>query len=100
MPGHSSTAVPGPDAKPIFDVAAAVSSAEVVPRLVGPLGDFGYVYRGHVGHHLHVVAADDPQWCWWLLFRDALRADEALRARYARTKKVLLPLRQEHLMFV
>ena len=99
--------MPGPDAKPVFDVAAAVSSAEVVTRLVGPLGDFGYVYRGHHyvkesapdvrTHHLHVVAADDPQWCWWLLFRDALRADEALRTRYARTKKVLLPLRQEHL---
>jgi len=44
-----------------------------------------------------VVAADDPQWRWWLLFRDALRADEALRARYALTKKVLLPLRQQHL---
>jgi hypothetical protein len=67
MPGHFSTAVPGPDAKPIFDVHAAVSSAEVVPRPVW--GDFGNVYRG----------------------------DEALRARYARTKKVLLPLRQEHL---
>jgi hypothetical protein len=61
--------VPGPDAKPIFDVHAAVSSAEVVPRTVGPLGDFGNVYRG----------------------------DEALRARCARIKKVLLPLRQEHL---
>ena len=61
--------MPGLDAKPIFDVAAAVSSAEVVPRLVGPLGDFGNVYRG----------------------------DVALRAKYARTKKVLLPLQQEHL---
>jgi hypothetical protein len=36
---------------------------------VGPLGDFGNVYRG----------------------------DVALRAKYARTKKVLLPLQQEHL---
>ncbi len=101
-----STAVPGLDAKPILDVAAAVPSAEVVPRLVGPLGDLGYVYRGDAGadgghlfvkesapevrtHHLHMVAADDPQWRGWLLFRDALRADEELRARYAELKRAL-----------
>ena len=40
-------------------------------------------------HHLHVVAVDDPQWREWLLFRDKLRADEALRTRYAELKKAL-----------
>lgn len=101
-----STAVPGLDAKPIIDIALAVSSTEVVPRLDRPLGEIGYVYRGDAGadggrlfvkesapkvrtHHLHVVAADDPQWHGWLLFRDELRADEELRARYALLKKAL-----------
>ena len=101
-----STAVPGLDAKPIIDIALAVRSARDVPRLVGPLGELGYVYGGDAGsdgghvfvkesapdvrtHHLHVVAADDPQWRGWLLFRDKLRADEALRARYAGLKKAL-----------
>ena len=38
-------------------------------------------------HHLHVVSVDDPQWGEWFLFRDELRADEALRARYSDLKK-------------
>ncbi len=101
-----STAVPGLDAKPIIDIAAAVPSEEVLPRLEGPLRGLGYIYRGDAGgdgghifvkesapevrtHHLHVVEAHDPQWRRWLLFRDMLRADETLRAAYARTKKGL-----------
>lgn len=40
-------------------------------------------------HHLHVVAVDDPQWREWLLFRDKLRADETLRAKYAQIKQAL-----------
>ena len=36
-----------------------------------------------------MVAVDDPQWREWLLVRDKLRADEALRARYAELKKAL-----------
>jgi GrpB-like predicted nucleotidyltransferase (UPF0157 family) len=36
-----------------------------------------------------VVAVGDPQWREWLLFRDELRADETLRARYAALKKDL-----------
>jgi GrpB-like predicted nucleotidyltransferase (UPF0157 family) len=101
-----STAVAGLDAKPIIDIALAITSTEVIPRLKRPLRDLGYIDRGdadaHGGHlfvkesapdvrtsHLHVVAADDPQWHGWLLFRDELRADEELRARYALPKKAL-----------
>jgi len=40
-------------------------------------------------HHLHVVSVDDPQWREWLLFRDELRDNEALRARYSGLKKTL-----------
>jgi GrpB-like predicted nucleotidyltransferase (UPF0157 family) len=101
-----STAVFGLDAKPILDIALAVPTTEDVPRLQRPLGEeLGYVYRGDAGdgghlfvkesapdirtHHLHVVAVDDPQWREWLLFRDKLRADETLRARYAQLKRAL-----------
>jgi GrpB-like predicted nucleotidyltransferase (UPF0157 family) len=101
-----STAVPGLDAKPIIDIALAVPSTGVIPRLGRALGDLGYIYRGDAGgvgghlfvkesapdvrtHHLHVVAVGDPQWREWLLFRDELRADETLRARYAALKKDL-----------
>ena len=101
-----STAVDGLEAKPIIDIALAVTSAEDVPRLRRPLEGLGYVYRGDAGsdgghlfvkesapdvrtHHLHVVSVDDAQWHQWVLFRDRLRADGALRARYAGLKKVL-----------
>jgi GrpB-like predicted nucleotidyltransferase (UPF0157 family) len=101
-----STAVPDLDAKPILDIALALPSTEDVPRLQRPLGEPGYGYRGDAGgegghlfvkesapairtHHLHVVAVDDPQWRERLLVRDKLRADEALRARYAELKKAL-----------
>lgn len=40
-------------------------------------------------HHLHLVAIDDPQWGNYLQFRDRLRADEALRIRYAMLKHTL-----------
>ena len=101
-----STAVDGLEAKPIIDIALAVTSAEDVPRLRRPLEGLGYVYRGDAGsdgghlfvkesapevrtHHLHAVCVDDPQWREWLLFRDELRADEALRASYSDLKKAL-----------
>jgi GrpB-like predicted nucleotidyltransferase (UPF0157 family) len=101
-----STAVPGIEAKPIIDIALAVTSAEDVPRLRRPVEELGYIYRGDAGsdgghlfvkesapevrtHHLHVVGVDDPQWREWLLFRDELRADEALRTRYSDLKKGL-----------
>ncbi len=101
-----STAVPGLDAKPIIDIAATVSSPGVIEELRRPLRDLGYIDRGDAGgdggylfvkdsapevrtHHLHVVAADDPQWRDYLLFRDALRTDETLRARYAELKRIL-----------
>jgi GrpB-like predicted nucleotidyltransferase (UPF0157 family) len=101
-----STAVPGLDAKPILDIAVAVVSASVVPHCVPPLCRLGYIDRGDGGgdgghllvketapevrtHHLHIVTIDDPQWSNYLRFRDTLRADETLRAKYAALKKAL-----------
>lgn len=101
-----STAVPGLDAKPIIDIAVAVASAPAILRCVSPLCRLGYVDRGDKGgagghlfvkestpdvrtHHVHVVTIDDPQWRRYLCFRDGLRGDEALRARYATLKRDL-----------
>jgi GrpB-like predicted nucleotidyltransferase (UPF0157 family) len=41
-----STAVPGLDAKPIIDVAVAVSSVTVIPQCKPPLCGLGYFERG------------------------------------------------------
>jgi GrpB-like predicted nucleotidyltransferase (UPF0157 family) len=101
-----STAVPHLPAKPVLDLAAAVSALEVMPELIRRLTDLGYIYRGdgkdEGGHlfvwesepdvrtiHLHVVTDGDPQWANYLRFRDRLRADPALRRRYAELKRRL-----------
>ena len=39
--------------------------------------------------HLHVMTLGCPRWSQQLAFRDALRADQALAARYAALKQTL-----------
>jgi GrpB-like predicted nucleotidyltransferase (UPF0157 family) len=102
-----STSVPGLPAKPILDLAAAVTSLGVIPELIEKLTMLGYGYRGDGensgGHlfvwesepdvrtiHLHVVALDDPQWINDLRFRDILLGDADLRKRYADLKLGLM----------
>lgn len=101
-----STAVPGLPSKPILDFAAAIADPDALPALIERVAAAGYRYAGdgkEMGGqlfvketapdlrvaHLHVVAPDDPQWRNYLAFRDALRADAALRARYAHLKESL-----------
>jgi GrpB-like predicted nucleotidyltransferase (UPF0157 family) len=101
-----STAVHGLDAKPIIDIAVAVASTAAIAQCRQPLRNLGYIDRGDCGteggylfvkesapdvrtHHLHMVAIDDPQWRNYLKFRDVLRADDTLRARYGKLKKIL-----------
>ena len=101
-----STAVVGLQAKPILDIAVAVTSQRVVPACVPPLLRIGYIDRGDKGrdgghlfvkesapevrtHHLHLVPVDDPQWRDYMRFRDILRADEELRASYSALKSGL-----------
>ena len=98
-----STAVPGLPAKPILDLAVAVSELNALPKLVPKLTTLGYVYRGlnesSSDHlfvweptpgvrtiHLHVVALDDEKWSEYLRFRDVLRRDPTTRDRYAELK--------------
>ncbi|MBA3593256.1 MAG: GrpB family protein [Polaromonas sp.] len=44
---------------------------------------------GHSTHHLHVVVHGGPVWMQRLRFRDALRSDAVLAARYAALKATL-----------
>jgi len=101
-----STSVPGLDAKPVIDIAVALASPADLDDCRRRLGALGYLDRGDLGanggylfvkerepsvrtHHLHVVTLDDPQWGNYLRFRDMLRADDELRARYAAIKWAL-----------
>lgn len=99
-----STAVPGLAAKPIVDIMAGVASMAVAESVAVALCACGYTTSaefnatlsdrkwfmrwadGHRTHHLHVVVHQGQAWHERLRFRDALRADPALAARYAALK--------------
>ncbi len=97
-----STAIPGLDAKPIIDLQAGLTaladSEQVIPKLV----ELGYTYmpervfehriflpRGpeeRRTHYLHLLERDGEEWEVRLRFRDALRAEAALRQEYQELK--------------
>ncbi len=102
-----STAVSGLAAKPIVDLLAGVESMAGARSLGEPLGRIGYATSeafnasladrqwfmrwadGRRTHHLHVVVHGSSAWQERLAFRDALRDDPALAARYAALKQAL-----------
>jgi GrpB-like predicted nucleotidyltransferase (UPF0157 family) len=103
-----STSVPGLSAKPIIDVAVRLANgsaahlSSIRERMIaagyidrGLATDGGgwfFVHEAAAGFrvaHIHLVAADDPEWKRYLLFRDALRASPALRETYAELKRDL-----------
>ncbi len=102
-----STAVPGLAAKPIIDMLVGVRSLNEFERHYDRLGIYGYEYipeyervlpdrrffkrvvRGVRTHHVHVVETDGVYWKRYLKFRDSLRADTWLAARYAELKRRL-----------
>jgi len=98
------TAVPDLPAKPIVDIAIAVSDQDHIESLLDKLADMGYIYRGDdkdSGEHLfifesepdvrtfhvHVVEHNGFQWKNYLAFRDTLRQDDAIRKEYAELKR-------------
>ena len=102
-----STAVPGLVAKPVIDMLAGVESMVAAEALLAPLCANGYTTSmefnaslrdrkwlmrwadGRRTHHLHIVVHSGAVWAGRLRFRDALRADPALAARYAALKAEL-----------
>lgn len=92
-----STAVPGLAAKPIVDIAIAVSTLEIVDRLIEPLQILGYEHKGEAGvrerrffakgpesnrsHYLHISALC-TEFSRLLKFRDILKADPELASQY------------------
>lgn len=101
-----STAVPGMPAKPIIDVLAGVKSMAVATALSEPIIEAGYttsainavfpdrhwfmrVHDGRRTHHLHLVELGGTAWRDRLRFRDCLRTEPALAARYAALKAEL-----------
>ena len=101
-----STAVPGLAAKPVIDLAILVSTGTPITSLMTLITPLGWLYVqgslvevGHLfvfesvseirTHHLHVVENHDNRWNDYISFRDALRADAALRDRYAQIKQSL-----------
>jgi GrpB-like predicted nucleotidyltransferase (UPF0157 family) len=102
-----STAVPGLAAKPIVDLLAGVESMDIARALAEPLCRSGYTTsaefnaaltdrqwfmrwaNGHRTHHLHVVVHGSAAWRQRLKFRDLLRGDATLAARYAGLKAEL-----------
>ena len=98
-----STAVPGLAAKPVLDLLIGYPPDAAVAPYVAALVRAGYVHRGEQGipgreyfrlgaprtHHVHVAVQGGSFWQEHLAFRDALRAEPALRDAYAALKREL-----------
>ncbi|GAB3752753.1 GrpB family protein [Microlunatus parietis] len=99
-----STAVPGLPAKPILDVAIGARSDADAPVVTEALVRFGFLPRAESGEpelhrnfgleleervrlvNAHLVRYGGLPWLAYLRFRDRLRADDAVRDRYAKIK--------------
>jgi GrpB-like predicted nucleotidyltransferase (UPF0157 family) len=99
-----STAVPDLAAKPIIDLDVVLASSIDLPEAIRILGAIGYVHEGDLGiagreafrsptseppHHLYVLIDGADELRRHMAFRDALRADNGLRDRYATLKRAL-----------
>ncbi len=109
---YGSTAVAGLRAKPIIDILLGVAPLEDWIKCKAPLESLGYDYAENAGvpghqifgrgrdrsertHLVHVVEFGGASWRSNLAFRDALRADESLRAAYLRMKEQAVALAPE-----
>jgi GrpB-like predicted nucleotidyltransferase (UPF0157 family) len=96
-----STSVPGLPAKPVIDILAGVETLDGSRPCIEKVASLGYLYAPYRGdvmhwfckphperrtHHLHLIPVGSPRYLDELAFRDALRADPELAARYAALK--------------
>jgi GrpB-like predicted nucleotidyltransferase (UPF0157 family) len=101
---YGSTAVAGLRAKPILDILLGILPLGSWIECKRPLEGLGYDYAEHAGvpghfifgrgrdrsertHLVHVVEFQGDSWRANLAFRDALRADQSLRAEYSQAKE-------------
>jgi GrpB-like predicted nucleotidyltransferase (UPF0157 family) len=103
-----STAVPGMQSKPLIEMLAGVRTMDEAFALNQTIHRIGYTTSaavnatlatrqwfmrqsgGHRTHHLHVVVHGSEDWDARVGFRDRLRDDPALRARYTALKEDLV----------
>ena len=99
-----STSVPSLAAKPVIDVLLGARSLADIESRIGSLRELAYAYVPKYEReipmrryfvrpkattprvHLHAVESDSRIWHEHLTFRDALRSDSNLRARYEALK--------------
>jgi GrpB-like predicted nucleotidyltransferase (UPF0157 family) len=102
-----STAVPRLAAKPVIDVLVGASSLAVIEEAIPELEAYGYRYEPRYeavlperryftrpagqrpAVHVHAVVHRSAFWIQHLAFRDALRGDAGLAARYEALKRKL-----------
>jgi GrpB-like predicted nucleotidyltransferase (UPF0157 family) len=102
-----STAVPGLRAKPLIDLLGGVRTPEDMFAINDVMDRIGYTTSSELNaslktrqwfmrqsggmrtHHLHVVVHDGPEWEVRVGFRDKLRSDPDIRARYLALKEEL-----------
>lgn len=99
-----STSVPGQAAKPIIDIAIAVTSLDRLDELIAPLAQLGYGYKPDAGvpgrkffakgpesnqtYHLH-ISQSGTVFRRLIQFRDKLIADAEIAEQYAILKRGL-----------
>jgi GrpB-like predicted nucleotidyltransferase (UPF0157 family) len=99
------TSIPGVVAKPIIDIAIGVKSLSIVKRLIKPLKELGYEYKGTAGvpgrhffpkgsernrtHYLHMERLGSKNWKNHILFRDYLRRHKEAVKEYNKLKEKL-----------
>lgn len=100
-----STSVPGLIAKPVLDLMPLVRDAEDGYGCVAAMRGLGYWYAGEFGivgrhlfvkgsprtHHAHMLVEGSKEAKRHLAVRDTLRADPAMREKYAALKRELAP---------
>ena len=100
-----STSIPDLDAKPIIDVAIAVSNFEESQKLVQPMINAGYTYRGENGiprrhffikfrdnkslFHVHMNEITSRDWNDQIYFRDYLLSHQKEAQKYRILKSQL-----------
>jgi GrpB-like predicted nucleotidyltransferase (UPF0157 family) len=101
-----STSVPGLAAKPVLDMMAGVANLAAARPAIVTLTELGWAYAPHRPeaywfyrpsdaellahtHHLHLTQPGSALWRERLAFRDALRADSAVRDEYQALKRRL-----------